>query len=214
MDESGKRVWKNSELDGARWKERSWEHWRKIRKLRPNKCGHQALERLIEPENEEVSLRYILEYSTRRGNTAEKRTILLQAEKRVRERTGHQERTLKTPLPQQSLPSSRGEESQGVAVEDGRRRRVAFEETARCILRFLEDTVDLKVSVAELQEQLGISEEAGISIKQVAQQARNENGQRFLFFVIFRQGEEDVCIASLARWNAQLKGLVGLERRC
>ena len=29
-----------------------------------------------------------------------------------------------------------------------------------------------------------------------------------------RQGEEDVRIASRARWNAQLKGLVELERRC
>ena len=52
----------------------------------------------------------------------------------------------------------------------------------------------------------------GISIKQVAQQAMNENGQTFL--EIFRQGEADVCIAILARWNAQLKGLVELERRC
>ena len=41
------------------------------------------------------------------------------------------ERTTKTPMPQQSSPSSRDEESQWVAVEDRRRRRVAFEETAR-----------------------------------------------------------------------------------
>ena len=40
----------------------------------------------------------------------------------------------------------------------------------------------------------------------------NENGQNI--FEIFGQGEEEVCIASLARWNAQLKGLVGLDRRC
>ena len=31
------------------------------------------------------------------------------------------------------------------------------------------------------------------------------------FFQIFRQGEEEVCIASWARWNAQLKGLAELE---
>ena len=89
------------------------------------------------------------------------------------------ERTLKTPMPQQSSPSSRDEESQWVAVEDRIRRRVAFEETARGMLRYLEDSEDLKVSVTELQEQLGMSEEAGISIKQVTQQARNENGQFF-----------------------------------
>ena len=51
-----------------------------------------------------------------------------------------------------------------------------------------------------------------ISIRQVAQQAMNENGQQI--FEIFRQGEEVLCIASLARWNAQLTGLVELERRC
>ena len=89
------------------------------------------------------------------------------------------ERTLKTPMPQQSSPSSRDEESQWVTVEDRRRRRLAFEETARGMLRYLEDSEDLKVSVTELQEQLGMSEEAGISIKQVTQQARNENGRFF-----------------------------------
>ena len=48
----------------------------------------------------------------------------------------------------------------------------------------LSNSEDLKVSVTELQEQLGISEEAGVSIKQVAQQARNENGQKgFLTFL-------------------------------
>ena len=32
----------------------------------------------------------------------------------------------------------------------------------------------------------------------------NKNDQNI--FEIFRQGEEEICIASLARWNAQLKG--------
>ena len=98
-----------------------------------------------------------------------------------------------------------------VAVEDRRRRCVAFEDTAKDILRYLKDNGDLKVSVTELQEKLGISKEAGVSIKQVAQQARNENGRKI--FEIFRRGEEDVCIASWARWNAQLKGLAELKRK-
>ena len=59
------------------------------------------------------------------------------------------ERTLKTPLPQQSSSSPRDEESQWVTVEE--------------------------------VKQLGISEEAGVSIKQDAQQARNENGQKIFF---------------------------------
>ena len=70
-----------------------------------------------------------------------------------------------TPLPQQSSPSARDEESRWVAVEDRRRRRVAFEETARSMLGYLEYSEDLKVIVTELQEQLGMLEEAGISIK-------------------------------------------------
>ena len=73
------------------------------------------------------------------------------------------ERTLKTLLPQQCLPSS-VHEGQWVAVEDWRRRRVAFEETATDILGYLENSEDLKVIVTELQEQLGMSGEAGMPI--------------------------------------------------
>ena len=43
-------------------------------------------------------------------------------------------------------------------------------------------------------------------------QARNEKGPEI--FDIFRQGKEEVCIASLATWNTQLKSLAELERRC
>ena len=45
------------------------------------------------------------------------------------------------------------------------------------MLRYLDDSEDLKVGVTGLQEQWRISEEAGISIKQIAQQAMNENAQ-------------------------------------
>ena len=103
---------------------------------------------------------------------------------------------------------ARDEESQWVAVEDRRRRRFAFEETARGILRTLEDSEDLKVSVTELQDQLGMSEEADTSC------SAGKKRKRPIFLKFFRQGEEEVCIASLARWNAQWKGLVELERRC
>ena len=82
-------------------------------------------------------------------------------------------------------------------MEDRRKRPVAFEKTAKRMLRYQEDSEDLKVCVTELQEQLEISEEAGVSIRQVAQQAMNENGQKI--FEMFRQGEEEVCVASLAR---------------
>ena len=88
---------------------------------------------------------------------------------------------MKTPLPQQSS-SSRDVESQWIRGEDRRRRRVVFEETAKRMLRYLEDSEDLKVGVTELQEQLGISEEAVVSIRQIAQQAMNENGPNILIF--------------------------------
>ena len=70
------------------------------------------------------------------------------------------ERTLKTPLPQQSSPSSRNEGNQWVSDEDRRRRRVAFEETAKRMLTYLEDSEDLKVGVTELHEQLGVTEKS------------------------------------------------------
>ena len=54
----------------------------------------------------------------------------------------------------------------------------------------------MKVGVTELQEQLEISEEADISITQVASQAMNENGRHI--FENFRHGEEEVCIVGAA----------------
>ena len=96
--------------------------------------------------------------------------------------------------------------------EDKRKRRVTFEEAAKGIVKYLEDSEELKVSLSELKEQLETPEEAGISIMQVAKQARNERGQKL--FQIFREEENEVYIARLSRWDTQLKGLVELERRC
>ena len=80
------------------------------------------------------------------------------------------------------------------------------------MLRYLEDSENLKVGLSELKEQLETPEETGFSIMQIAKLARNERGQNL--FEIFRQGEIEVYIASLTRWDTQLKGLVELERRC
>ena len=84
-----------------------------------------------------------------------------------------------------------------------------FEDAAERMLKYLEDSEDLKVSLSELKEQQKAFEEAGFSIMQIAQQARNERGQKL--FETFRQGENEVYIASAARWDTQLKGLVELE---
>ena len=117
------------------------------------------------------------------------------------------ERSMKTPLPS----STREEESQWISVVDRRKRRVAFKEMAKRMLGYLEDSEDLKVGISELKEQLETTE-GTCFIMQIAQQARNEKGQKI--FDIFRQGEEEVCIASLARWNTQLKSQAELERQC
>ena len=71
-------------------------------------------------------------------------------------------------------------------MEYRRRRRVAHEDAAQRMLRHLEDSEDLKVGIPSCRVKL---------------------------FKIFRQGENEVCIASLARWDTQLKGLAELERR-
>ena len=52
----------------------------------------------------------------------------------------------------------------------------------------------------------------GISIQQVAQQAMNEDGQKI--FEVLRQEEGELFVACWARWEAQRKGSVDLERRC
>ena len=78
--------------------------------------------------------------------------------------------------------------------------------------KYREDNEDVKVGFSELKQQLEMLEVAGISIMQIAQQARYERGQKL--FQIFRQEENEVYIASLARWDTQLKGLVELKRRC
>ena len=113
----------------------------------------EALERLIEPEDEEVCLRDHF--------AASKRLWLERQEEKVAVQESWQtewhdmkyrglmakappcfERTLNTPF----------EESQWVSAEDRHRRRVAFEKTAKGMLRYLEDGEEFKVGVTELQE--------------------------------------------------------------
>ena len=96
------------------------------------------VERLMEPEEAEVCLRYILKYTTRRGSnifhvTREKKDHFVASRRRWLEHQGKRValwHDIKTPLPQQSSPSSRDEEAQWISVEDRRRRRVAFEKAA------------------------------------------------------------------------------------
>ena len=100
---------------------------------------------------------------------------------------------------------------QSPEVGDRRKWLAAHEDVAKIImLKYLGDDQDLKVSLRELKEQLECLEETDISFMQIAKQARNERGQKL--FQIFGQEENVVHIASRARWDAQLKGLVELEK--
>ena len=94
-------------------------------------------------------------------------------------------------------------ESQGLEEEDKSVWCTAHEDVAMRMLKCLEDNEEVKVGFRELEEQLEIPEEAGISFMQIAKQARNETGQKL--FQIFRQEENEVHTASLARWSTQLK---------
>ena len=83
---------------------------------------------------------------------------------------------------------------------------------ARRLLKFFEDSEAAKVSIRELEEQVLFPNESRINTVRIARQARND--RRKNLFQIFRQGENEVLIAGKARWDAQLKGLIELERRC
>ena len=91
-------------------------------------------------------------------------------------------------------------------MEDRRRRNVAFVNLAKEMLRYPENSEEVKVGITELQEQLEVLVQIGTTLQQGTQQARRENGQKM--FEVFWQEEEEVYIASWARWDAQCEGSV------
>ena len=96
---------------------------------------------------------------------------------------------------------------------DGRqaKARYCLREIGKGNVEIFGDSAKVNVGITELQERLEVPVQICISIQQVAQQARSENDQKV--FEIFRQ-EEELCVASWTRWDAQWKCLVELERRC
>ena len=205
-----------------------------------------VVERLLRPENLEVSLRYVLKHATSRGrnifqlfDTSEKPNRFVASRRRwlenqgrdgARQENGQNEwydleyqgarakappcsnSTLQTPLPQQSSSSASEEEDHWDVMEDRRRRRIAFENLAKGMLRYLDNCNDVKVGITELRERAEVPLQFGISSQQVARQAMNEDGQKIS--EVFWQEEGELCVASWARWEAQRKGFVDMERRC
>ena len=177
----------------------------------------EVVESLLRPENPEVSPRYVLRHSTRRGSkifqlfdTSEKPNHFEASRRRYLESQGEtvhgkkvgktSDMTLCIKEPRQKLRraltalyKTREEEDQWVVMEDRRRRRIAFENLAKEMLRYLDNGHDVKVGITELQGRLKISEKVRISVRQVAQQAMNENGQKV--FEVFWQQEEEVYVA-------------------
>ena len=117
-----------------------------------------------------------------------------------------------TPLPQQSSSSASEEDDHWEVMEERRRRRIAFENLAKGMLRYLDNCNEVNVGITELQERLEVPAQIGISIQHVAQQTMHEDDQQI--FEVFWQEEGELFVASWARWEAQRKGLVDLERRC
>ena len=87
------------------------------------------------------------------------------------------------------------EEDRWVLMEDRRRRRIAFENLAKGMLRYPDNSDEVKVGIAGLQERLEVPAQIGISMLQVAQHvgqlARTENGQKI--FEVFWHEEEEFC---------------------
>ena len=114
--------------------------------------------------------------------------------------------TLQTPLPQQSSSSAREEEGRWVLMEDRRRRDIAFENLAKEMLRYLDNSADVKVGIIELQERLEVPVQIGISIQQVAQQARSEDGQKmFLKYFGKKKKKRSMLLKAWSNWKEDVK---------
>ena len=73
-----------------------------------------------------------------------------------------------------------------------RRRRIAFENLAKGMLRYLDNCNEVKVGITELQERVEVLEQIGISIQQVARQAMNEDGQK-ISEVFWQKKRKIIC---------------------
>ena len=81
-------------------------------------------------------------------------------------------------------------------MEDRRRRRVAFEDAAKRMLRYLEDSEHVKVNISELKRQLGTPEEEGFSPSRQGMRKAKSSSK------LSGRERMRMYIASLARWSA------------
>ena len=162
------------------------------------------MERLLRPEDFEVSLRYVLKHAIGRGSNifklfdtsekpnhfaASRRRLESQGRDGARQENGQNEWYI---LEYQASASE--EEDHWVVMEDRRkrRRRNAFENLAKRMLRYLDGSNDVVVDITALQERVEVLLQFGTSIQQVAQQAMNESGQK-MFEIFWRSRRIMFC---------------------
>ena len=169
------------------------------------------LELMMGPEDAEVNLRYILRNASRRGsrifeifNARERREHSVASTGRWLERQGQRVAQTCEERTQRNVQDD----------DDGGNLRCseACEVTARRMLKYLEDSEVAKVCIKRGGGTSFVSYESKMNIVNIALHARNGRWKKL--FLIFRQGENEVLIASQARWDEHLKGLVVLDRRC
>ena len=88
-------------------------------------------------------------------------------------------------------------------MEERRRRRIAFENLAKGMLRYLDNCNGAKVGITVMQERVEVPLQFGISIQRVAQQAMNEDNQNI--FEVFLAERRRIMYCQLGQ---------DLERRC
>ena len=167
------------------------------------------LELLLGSADSEVNLGHILRTASRGGC----RTLEILSSKEKSERSV----ASKVRWDERQRPKAVQEERarrdvQEVDEEVDQNWTAACEWIAKKMLKYFEGSEVLKVSTRDLKEQVLSPDESSVRKVRIARQASSEESEKF--FQIFRQGANEVLIASMARWEEHLEGLVVLERHC
>ena len=154
------------------------------------------------PEYSDIDVKHILRNATREGRTIfEIFSVKGKGEHLVASKMRWDEcPRLRRPQDERMPKESRGSEED----RDKQVWAVDHEDRAKRMLRYVENSEALKVSLSELKEQLESLEGAEEIILKIAKQEINGKGGKP--FQILRQEENEKYIASGARWDAQLEG--------
>ena len=166
------------------------------------------LEHLMGPDDSEVDLMYIWMQAIRRGSSMFEFSSTSGSEHLVASRNQRvkcQEQNVA--LQKRLQKNARKDVDKGDFCWTEAAARLA-----RRMLKYLEDSESTKVRVRELEDQVLYPNESVSNIVHIVRRLKNEKRQNL--FQIFMQGQEEIFVASKARWDAQLRGLVELTRLC